>query len=162
MLLSVPLLAGRRLPSTAPFLFGNTDFKVVQYNGRGILLADPCARQLACKSIKLLSRSAHVLCLEEVYGHSQEIENCLSLWLPGWKFFASSAHCADGSHNFGAGGVVIALCPAVAAGAVSIIPNIIVKGRCNSVSINFAAGRICIINIHNYNLLKTQIHKVFK
>ena len=160
MLLSVLLLAGRRLPSTAPFLFGNTDFKVVQYNGRGILLADPCARQLVCNTIKQLSRSAHVLCLEEVHGHSQEIEKCLSLWLPGWKIFASSAHCADGSHNFGAGGVVIALCPAVAAGAVSIIPNILVKGRCNSVSINFAGGRICIINIHNYNLLKTQIQKI--
>ena len=83
MLLSVLLLAGRRLPSTAPFLFGNTDFKVVQYNGRGILLADPCARQLVCNTIKQLSRSAHVLCLEEVHGHSQEIESCLSLWLPG-------------------------------------------------------------------------------
>ena len=34
------LLGDSRVPSTALFLFGNTSFKVVQYNGRGALLAD--------------------------------------------------------------------------------------------------------------------------
>ena len=84
----------------------NTDFKVVQYNGRGILLADPHARQLAGKCIKDLFKSAHVLCLQEVHCHSQEIESCFSLWLPGWKILASAARGVDGSHNVGAGGMV--------------------------------------------------------
>ena len=95
--LSVRLLVDRRVPNIAPFSFGNTSFKVVQYNGRGVLLADHHARQLAGKNIKNLALSAHVLCLEEVHGHAQEIENILALWLPGWRIFASSALRADGT-----------------------------------------------------------------
>ena len=112
----MPLRRGS-LPNTAPFSFGNDSFKVVQYNGRGILISDPSARQLAVHNIQALAKTAHVLCLEEVHGHHLEIKSCFAVWLPGWTVFASSALRADGSNNYGAGGVAIALCPVIVAGA---------------------------------------------
>ena len=144
----------------SPFLFGASSFKVVQHNGRGIVLARHDAQQLAGKCIKNLARTAHALCLEEVHGHSQEIISILSLWLPGWKIFSSSALRADGTHNFGAGGVAIALCPAIAAGAMAIDHHILIDGRCNSVSIKYSTGRICLTNLHNYNFTPGQVRRV--
>ena len=85
-LLSEPLLEGSRRPNTAPFSFGNDSFKVVQYNGRGILLSDPCARQLAVKNIQALAKTAHVLCLEEVHEHHLEIESCFGVWIRAGLF----------------------------------------------------------------------------
>ena len=79
-----------------------------------------------------------MLCLEEVHGHHLEIKSCFAVWLPGWTVFASSALRADGSDNCGAGGVAIALCPAIVAGAMLPIDHkILVAGRCNSVTISF-------------------------
>ena len=97
-------------------------------------------------NIQTLAMSAHVLCLEEVHGQNQGIVSCFAVWLPGWTVFASSALRGDGSQSFGAGGVAIALCPAMAAGAMSLIDhNIHVDGFCNSVTINFPALQICSI-----------------
>ena len=157
---SVRLLVDRRVPNTAPFSFGNTSFKVVQYNGRGVLLADQYARQLAGKNIKNLALSAHVLCLEEVHGHAQEIENILSLWLPGWRIFSSSALRADGTQTYGAGCVAIAFCPAVAAGALSFDHRSLVDGRCNSVTVQFSTDSICSINSHNYKFSSSQVRRL--
>ena len=80
-----------------------------------MLLAGPYARQLAVNNIQKLAKSVHVICLEEVHGHRQEIVSCFAVWLPGWTVFASSALRADGTQSYGAGGVAIALCLAFAA-----------------------------------------------
>ena len=157
---------GSRLPNTAPFSFGNDSFKVVQYSGRGIPLRDPYARQLAVNNIQALAKTAHVLCLEEVHGHHLEIKSCFSVWLPGWTVFASSALRVDGSDNYGAGGVAIALCPALAVGAIQPIDHKIhVAGRCNSVTVSIPKPSnlmhsICIINLHNYNFSTSQVSRV--
>ena len=107
-----------------------------------------------------------MLCLEEVHGHYLEIKSCFAVWLPGWTVFASSALRADGSNNYGAGGVAIALCPAVVAGAMLPIDHKIhVACRCNNVTINFSKPSnllhsICIINLHNYNSSSSRVSRV--
>ena len=101
-----------------------------------------------------------------MYGHHLEIKFCFAVWLPGWTVFASSALRADGSENYGAGGVAIALCPAIVAGVMLPIDHkILVDGRCNSVTIKFSKPSnsfhsVCIISVHKYNLPSSQVSRV--
>ena len=101
-----------------------------------------------------------------MHGHHLEIESCFAVWLPGWTVFTSLAIRADGSESFGAGGVAIALCPAVAAGAMSPIEHKVhVDGRCNSVTTSLSKPSnlfdfVCIINLHNYNFSSSQVRRI--
>ena len=155
------LPAGQIVPNrAAPLLLGNTGFKVVQYNGRGLCLSDPSARQLAGSFLLRLADQAHVLCLQEVHGHRAEILSQFSLWLPRWTLYPSSTFRADGSENFGAGGVLIAVAPAVAARATDYSHFPIVPGRCQALSIFTRDMQFNIVNFHNFGLSAAQVHAV--
>ena len=139
---------------------GNAGFKVVQHNARGLCVSDIAARQLAGEILRTLAAQAHFLCVEEVHGHRSEILSQLRLWLPGWICYASSFYRSDGTENYGAGGVFIAVSPAVAARAISFTPHILVPGRCMGLSINFPGMVFDLVNIHNYGLTKNQVLQV--
>ena len=139
---------------------GNAGFKVVQHNARGLCVSDIAARQLAGTILRSLANQAQFLCISEVHGHRSEILSQLRLWLPGWKCFASSFFRSDGSENYGAGGVFIAVSPVVATRAISYTPHILVPGRCMGLSIKFPGMVFDLVNIHNYGLTKNQVLQV--
>ena len=158
---SLNSLEGCLVPNrTAPLILGNASFKVVQFNGRGLCLSDPSARQLAGNFLHRLADQAHILCLEEVHGHRAEILSQFSLWLPRWTFFPSSCFRPDGSENYGAGGVRIAVAPDIAARATHFSHSNLVPGRCQALSITTRDMQLDIVNFHNFGLSPAQIRIV--
>jgi len=158
------LWAGRLAPNHSqcfPAFFGPSGLKVVQWNGRGICLSDPAARDRSGKFVRTLSTQAHILCFEEVHGHRKEVLFQFRQWLPDWKFWASTVQRNDGSSNFGAGGVLIAVGPGIARQAIAYSPQYLVQGRCLALAIKFPHSlSLNVVALHNFDLTLPQVNAV--
>jgi hypothetical protein len=150
-------MEGLRLPN-GPFLssFGVSELQVLSWNGRGICMSDPGQRLSMGCHIKRLAKVGHILCFQEVHGVEGDIFLQFGAWLPSWKIFVSPFLHPDGTANSASGGVVIAVCPAIALVA-NFEERFLVPGRCMGLSIFVEDKVLTVVNIHNYGYTRAQV-----
>ena len=114
-------------------------------------------------AIRKLVLNRHILCFQEVHGHSAAVRASFSRWLPGWNIVPSVCVDSQGFPDPASGGVVIAVCPKLASFC-EIEPLEIVPGRCLSVSLSALVGglqrNLQILTVHNYGLSFSQVNDV--
>mgnify|MGYP000686098511 CR=1 FL=1 len=88
-----------------------------------------------------------------------EIQTQLEHWLPGWTIFVSAAQNRDGSEAPGTGGMVLAFCPQLSLVA-TFANTVLVHGRCIGTKISYRDKILTVVNIHNYGLSPTEIHRI--
>ena len=131
--------------------FGVSELQILSWNGRGVCMADSVSRSSMGCHVRRVSKLAHILCLQEVHGLEGDIVHQMSVWLPGWRCFASHSLNEDGSANPNAGGCCTLICPGVCALA-NFEHLDIVPGRCIGTSILTGDKSFSVCNVHNYGL----------
>ena len=114
-------------------------------------------------AIRKLAHNRHVLCFQEVHGHSAAVRASFGRWLPGWTIVPSVCLDYQGFPDPASGGIVIAVCPKLASSC-EIEPLEIVPGRCLSVSLSALVGglqrNLQVLTVHNYGLSFSQVNDI--
>ena len=55
--------------------------------------------------------NTHILCFQEVHGHSEAVVASFGRWLPGWNIVPSVGVDDQNFDDPASGGIVIAVCP---------------------------------------------------
>ena len=118
-----------------PCLLCGPELQVASWNGRGIVVRRSHEYFEMGNAIRKLAFNKHILCSQEVHGHSVAVRASFDRWLPGWNIVPSLCVDYQGFPDPASGGVVIAIClksPSIC----EIEPLEIVPGRCLSVSLS--------------------------
>ena len=150
-------LPGVRLPNPAPnsssfvpFCFSSEAFRVISFNGRGIVVEDDFDRQQYIKHLRKLVdlQRPDAVCLQEVHGLEADVELSLGRAFPGWRILSSHCLGPDGLPYPSAGGTAILVSPKIAhlATAEKLVLH---PGRIMVAILRLGDKVLNIINIHN-------------
>jgi hypothetical protein len=146
-----------------PCLLCGSELQVASWNGRGIVVRRSHEYFDMGNAIRKLAVNRHILCFQEVHGHSAAVRASFNRWLPGWNIVPSVCVDSQGFPDPAAGGVVIAICPKLSSFC-EIEPQEIVPGRCLSVSLSALVDglqrNLQVLTVHNYGLTFSQVNDI--
>ena len=139
------------------------ELQIASWNGRGIVVHRTQEYFDMGNAIRKLALNRHILCFQEVHGHSSAVRASFNRWLSGWNIVPSVCVDSQGFPDPASGGIVIAICPKLSSFC-EIEPQEIVPGRCLSVSLSALVGglqrNLQILTVHNYGLTFSQVNDI--
>ena len=76
-----------------PVILSGQELQVASWNGRGIVVHRAHSYFDMGNALRKLAVNRHILCFQEVHGHSVAVVASFGRWLPGWNIVPSV--CVD-------------------------------------------------------------------